>query len=35
MFQVKMSPTIINELNEIHGKPTQNQKYDSKLKNKS
>ena len=35
MFQVKMSPTIINELNEIHGKPSQNQKYDSKLKNKS
>ena len=30
-----MSPRIINELNEIHGKPNLSQKFENKIKNKS
>lgn len=35
MFQVKMSPKMIDQLNEIHGKSNLNQKIENKVKNKS
>ena len=35
MFQVKMSPKMIDQLNEIHGKSNLNQKNENKVKNKS